>query len=173
MRARSMNGREWCTAVLLAALGTLTMFGDVLHWRAAKAAGLATGASPAPKVFTAQDGFETYANRFYLDWTDASGAVHSIELTPDVYAGLAGPYNRRNVYGAVVSYAPVLDANPALRPMFRTVLERSFCRERPVTLEFGVPREAAAHGPVRLRLEPRGRHTQAGFVLVHEVHCDA
>lgn len=168
-----MDAREWFTAAALTALGTLTMAGDVLHMPALKAVGLATAASPAPKVFTAQDGFETYANRFYLEWFDVGGRERRVELTPEVYAGLAGPYKRRNVYGAVVSYAPVLDRNPSLRPMFRMVLVRSFCREQPVTAELGIPLDAARHGPVRIRLEPRGRYPQPGFALEHEVRCDA
>jgi len=32
--------------------------------------------------------------------------------------GIGGPFNRRNVYGAVFAYAPVLEANPLTRPMF-------------------------------------------------------
>lgn len=167
-----MTLRERLIAAALIALGCATMVGDILGLRALKAFGLATAASPAPKVFTAQDGFETYANRFYLEWYDGAGALQRTELTPAIYAGLPGPYNRRNVYGAVVSYAPVLDANPVARPMFRSVIERSFCREHPVTEPLGVPREAASHGPVRIRLEPRGRHEQSGFKLEHEVRCD-
>lgn len=167
-----MTTRERTIAAFLISLGCLTMAGDLLKLGQLKALGLATAASPAPKVFTAQDGFETYANRFFIEYRDAGGAVREIELTPSVYANLAGPYNRRNVYGAVVSYAPVLDANPVARPMFRSVLQRSFCRADPVTVELGVPRGAAANGPVRIKLVPRGRHAQPGFVLEHEVRCD-
>jgi hypothetical protein len=167
-----MTAREWFVAAILLTIGCATMAGDILGIRPLKAFGLATAASPAPKVFTAQDGFETYANRFYLDWHDASGAQQTLELTPAIYAGLAGPYNRRNVYGAVFSYAPVLDANPITRPMFRRVLQRSFCGERPVTSELSLPPEAARHGPVQIRLEPRGTHDQSGFVLLHQVSCD-
>jgi hypothetical protein len=168
-----METRERITAGLLIALGCLTMLGDVLGLGPVKALGLATAASPAPKVFTAQDGFETYANRFFIDWTGADGAQHSLEITPAVYAGVAGPYNRRNVYGAVVSYGPVLDASPIGRPMFRSVLERAFCRSDPLTAELGIPTDASRHGPVRIRLEPRGSHAQPGYKLVHEVRCDA
>lgn len=167
-----MTLRERVVAAALIALGCATMVGDVLGIPSLKALGLASAASPAPKVFTAQGGFETYANRFYLEWHDGAGVLQRTELTPAIYAGLAGPYNRRNVYGAIFSYAPVLDANPATRPMFRSMLERSFCREQPVTAELGLPRDAAGHGPVRIRLEPRGSHEQLGFTLVHEVRCD-
>src|SRR5882672_3820600 len=113
-----MTRRGFLTLLPLIGIGCMQMVGDVFHLPVVKAFGAATGASPAPKVFTAQDGFETYANRFFLEWRDAAGATQSLELTPQVYSGIGGPYNRRNVYGAVFSYAPVLEANPATRPMF-------------------------------------------------------
>lgn len=167
-----MTRREIAVGSLLIALGCATMVGDVFGLGALRAFGLATAASPAPKVFTAQDGFETYANRFYLIWYDAAGTEQRTELTPAVYAALKGPYNRRNVYGAVVSYAPVLDANPVVRPMFRSALVRSFCRANPVTVELGLPGDAARNGPVSIRLEPRGKQNQQGFQLIHEIRCD-
>lgn len=166
-----MSRRDLFVAVFLIAVGCMQMIGDVLRMPVVKAIGAATGSSPAPKVFTAQDGFETYANRFYLEWQDASGAKKSLELTPEVYASLTGPYNRRNVYGAVFSYAPVLDANPLTRPMFRTVLERAFCGSRPAVEEIGIPSDAARLGPVRIRLEPRRAQRKHDFALVHEVRC--
>lgn len=167
-----MTGRDWLVAGLLICVGCLQMAGDLLDLRVLKAFGAATSASPAPKVFTAQSGFETYANRFFLEWQDSAGAGRSLELTPETYSGLAGPYNRRNVYGAVMSYAPVLATNPATRPMFRAVLSRSFCRPRPVTAELGVPLDAGRHGPVRIRLAPRRTPDAHPFTLVHEVRCN-
>ncbi|HSA90206.1 MAG TPA: hypothetical protein VLF42_09940 [Burkholderiales bacterium] len=166
-----MSRRDTLVAACLIALGCLQMAGDVLRLPAVKAIGAATSASPAPKVFTAQDGFETYANRFFLEWRDAGGAQKTLELTPEVYAALRGPYNRRNIFGAVFSYAPVLDANPLTQPMFRAVLERSFCGGRPAVAEIGVPPDAAKHGPVRIRLEPRRAPGKHDFALTHEVRC--
>lgn len=167
-----MTRRELAVAALLIGVGCAQMAGDVLRIPLLKALGAATGSSPAPKVFTAQDGFETYANRFYLEWQDATGVKQMLELTPQAYSGMRGPYNRRNVYGAVFSYAPVLDANPLTRPMFRAVLKQSFCGARPVISEIGVPADAARHGPLRIRLEPRRPSDSQRFELTHEVRCD-
>lgn len=167
-----MKSREVAIAGLLIGIGCAQMAGDVFGIQALKAFGAATGASPAPKVFTAQNGFETYANRFYLEWWDATGAKQALELTPEAYSSMRGPYNRRNVYGAVFSYAPVLDANPLTRPMFRTVLQRSFCGAQSVVAEVGVPPEAARHGMLRIRLEPRRPDYSQPFALTHEVRCD-
>jgi len=167
-----MTRRELMTAVVLVGIGCAQMVGDVLHIPALKAFGAATGASPAPKVFTAQDGFETYANRFFLEWQDAAGGRQELELTPGVYSSIKGPYNRRNVYGAVISYAPVLDANPLTRPMFRAVLQRTFCGTPSVLTEVGVPPDAAGRGPLRIRIAPRRPSESPRFALVHEVRCN-
>lgn len=167
-----MTRREWTVAAVLIGVGCAQMLGDVLRIPILKGLGAATGASPAPKVFTAQDGFETYANRFFLEWQDAAGSQYALELTPEVYARFRGPYNRRNVYGAVFSYAPVLDANPLTRPMFRSVLSRSFCGVSSVLTEIGVPADAGRHAALRIRLEPRRPTESHRFALVHEVVCN-
>ena len=167
-----MNWRDCAIAAGLIGLGCSQMLGDVLSVPALKGFGAATTASPAPKVFTAQDGFETYANRFFLEWRDDAGGSRALELTPENYAGVRGPYNRRNVYGAVFSYAPVLDANPLTRPMFRAVLMNSFCGTPPIFTEVGVPSNAARHGALRIRLEPRRPSEAQRFTLTHEVRCD-
>lgn len=167
-----MTRRDFALAAALITVGCLQMVGDVLRIPLMKAIGAATSASPAPKVFTAQDGFETYANRFFLEWRDAGGEQKSLELTPEVYASLTGPYNRRNVFGAVFSYAPVLDANPLTRPMFRAVLARAFCGKNPPVAEIGLPADAARRGPLRIRLEPRRTAGKHDFALTHEVRCD-
>jgi hypothetical protein len=166
-----MTRRELLIATLLIAVGCAQMAGDVLGIPILKALGAATGASPAPRVFTAQDGFETYANRFFLDWEDAAGVRQVLEITPQVYSGVRGPYNRRNAYGAVFSYAPVLYSNPRTRSMFRTVLERSFCGTPSILEEIGIPVDVARKKPLRVRLEPRRAGETQRFALIHEVNC--
>jgi hypothetical protein len=163
--------REVLTASVLIGIGCAQIVGDVLRIPVLKAVAAATGASPAPKVFTAQDGFETYANRFFLEWQDAAGGTQALELTPQVYASMKGPYNRRNVYGAIFSYAPVLEANPLTRPMFRAVMQRAFCGTPSVLTEVGIPLDAARWGWLRIRLTPRRAYESQRFALVHEVRC--
>jgi hypothetical protein len=109
-------------AAALVAVGTLQMIGDVAQVPVIRTAGAITHASPAPKVFTAQSGFETFSSRFYIDWTDTHGIAHTLELTPREYRKVQGPYNRRNAYGAALSYAPVLVANPRTRAMHQSVI---------------------------------------------------
>ena len=140
-------------APLLLILGLLQMTGDVFGIAVLKGIGAATVASPAPKVFSAVSGLETYSSRFFLEWTDRGGRAHTLAMTPDVYSQLAGPYNRRNVYGAALAYGPVLSTNPRTQPMFQSVLIYAVCGKAPVLNELGIdPGDVV--GQVRVRLEP-------------------
>lgn len=54
------------------------------------------------------DGFETFAADFSLILKSNNGSETVVPVTPEFYQNLKGPYNRRNVYGAALSYAPRL-----------------------------------------------------------------
>jgi hypothetical protein len=140
-------------AIILLIVGFLQMTGDVLGLSALRGIGAATVTSPAPKVFSAARGLETYSSRFFLEWTDRQGQAHSVALTPEIYSRLAGPYNRRNVYGAALAYGPVLSTDPRTQSMFQAVIRYAFCGEAPVLNELGInPIDVAGH--VHVRLEP-------------------
>jgi hypothetical protein len=138
----------------LVLLGLLQMIGDVVGVPALKGIGAATGASPAPKVFSAVQGLETYSTRFILEWTDTAGAPQTLELTPEVYARLRGPYNRRNAYGAVLAYGPLLASQPRTAPMFRQATSFAACGNAPLLRELGLD-PARITGPVAVRLVPK------------------
>ena len=164
----------WIAPAFLIAVGCLQMVGDLTDLRAVKAIGAATGSSPAPKVFTAHKGFETYSSQFFVRWTDkASGEQQALRLTPAVYRGVAGPYNRRNVYGAVLAYAPVLPSEPATRAMHDSAIAYAMCGESSLLAEIGIDRATIA-GPVTIELKPRQQLPAGhGWKLVYEVACDA
>ncbi|HXV47625.1 MAG TPA: hypothetical protein VEB61_02405 [Candidatus Binatia bacterium] len=138
----------------LVIIGLTQMVGDLARLPTIKAIAAATGASPAPKVFSAVKGLETYSTRYFLEWIDESSAAHSLELTPAVYARLRGPYNRRNVYGAVLAYGPVLITDPSAKPMFDAVSRYALCGEAPLLRELGIEPNRV-RGQLRIRLEPR------------------
>jgi hypothetical protein len=152
--------KPYLHAALLVALGCLQMIGDLSGQLGIKTIGSAIHASPAPKVFTAQNGFETYSSKFYIDWQDREGTWHALELTPQVYRGLQGPYNRRNAYGAAISYAPVLASNPHTKPMVDQVAQYGFCGNAPLLSELGVPRDRVVY-PLRVRLESRDERSRS------------
>ena len=141
-----MKARVAAVAIVL--LGTLQMTGDLLRIPVLKGVGAASGASPAPKVFSAVRGLETYSTRFFLEWDGTS-----VPLTPELYARLRGPYNRRNAYGAVVAYGPLLASAPTTRPLFEAVARHALCGDAPLLRELGIDPTTLV-GPPRVRLEP-------------------
>ena len=84
----------------LLALGLTQMAADLLGLAPVKGIAAATLASPAPKVFSAVRGLETFSTRFFVAWPGTDGSHHFHEITPERYARLRGPYSRRSVYGA-------------------------------------------------------------------------
>lgn len=157
-------------ALALAALGLAQMAGDLLRVDALKGIAAATGASPAPKVFSAVRGLETYSTRFSLEWTDRNGEQQVLELTPEVYARLRGPYNRRNVFGAVLAYGPILATDPRTRAMYDSVARYALCGDAPILRELGVDPKTVAGG-VSVRLRPREGSATGDLPLLLEPRC--
>ncbi len=162
---------RWAAGALVL-LGLLQMTGDLLErfvlpraGRALKGIGAATAASPAPKVFSAVRGLETYSTRFLLEWTDAGGTQHHLPLTPELYGRVRGPYNRRNVYGAALAYGPVLPAE--LRD---PVMRYALTGDAPLLRELGID-PAAVRGPVRVRYEPLPGTDLGDLPRVLEARC--
>lgn len=155
------------SAIFLLVLGLLQMAGDVLSLEWLKGIGAATCASPAPKVFSSVRGLETFSTRCFIEWRDADGKEGSLEITPEVYSRIGGPYNRRNVYGAALSYGPVLPEG--LRdPVMRFAL----CGEAPLLRELGVdPASISPRVGVRVRFEPRPGSSADGLPMVVEAPC--
>ncbi len=147
-------------AYLLLVIGLLGMTGNLFDLKILKGLGLASAAAPAPKVFCSADGLETFSSRFLVEYLAADGTLNNLELTPRTR--MRGPYNRRNVYGAVLAYGPVLPAN--LRD---PVLEYALGPKGTLRDELGLPADAeilaitvdakVAPAHLNLRLEPDTR----------------
>ena len=145
------------------------MAGDLLHMPTLKAIAAATAASPAPRVFSTVKGLETFSTRFFIEWSDTTG-MHSLEISPERYAHLRGPYNRRNVYGAVLAYGPVLESDASTRPMFNAVSGYALCGEAPLLHELGIPSEAA-NGSLRIRLQTPAISPPPDLPLILQPSC--
>ena len=129
------------------------MVGDGLHSLPLKAIAAATAASPAPRVFTSVGGMEPFSTRFVLEWEDAQGVQLDFPVTPEAYGHLTGPYNRRNVYGAVMAAGPILATDARMAPLFVSVASYALCDKAPLLRELGLdPHEMRL---LRLRYEPR------------------
>ncbi len=157
-------------AVMLLVVGLMQMTGDLLNVPALKGLGAATLASPAPKVFTSVRGLEAYSTRFYLEWTANNEVAHSIQITPEIYQRVAGPYNRRNIYGAVLAGGPLLVTDERLLPMFQAVTNYALCGDAPLLRELGIE-VRSVKGKVRIRYEPLPGTTMHNLPRVLEAQC--
>ena len=135
------------------ALGSCAMVGDLLRIPELKGIGVASVAAPLPKVFSSVDGWETFAAEFVLLLGPADGNAEEVVLDPRLAKRLRGPYNRRNVYGAALSYAPRLP---------QTIWEPVFCHgfgpSGTLRGELGLPPEVPIR--VRLRSKTSGREEE-------------
>jgi hypothetical protein len=125
-------------ALALVLLGTAQMAGDLLGLRPLAGIAAATAASPAPQVFSAVRGLETFSSGFALDISSDAGLGIRTELTPELNARLRGPYNRRNVYGAALAYGPVLASDPRTRALFDAISHNALCGRAPLLRELGL-----------------------------------
>ena len=148
------RGLRWRNAValILGIIGCTQMVGYITGNVVLRGFGAATTASPLPKVFSDVDGLETFASEFTLRYRDTAGTVRELPITPELYGRLGGPYNRRNVYGAALSYAPRLPVG-----LWESVYCYGFAPDGPLRQELGLGREATDIR-VTIRTRTRGRH---------------
>ena len=151
-------------------LGTAQMAGDVLHLPALKGIAAATAASPAPKVFSQARGLETFSSAFELIVEDGGGQRRSIAITAEENARLRGPYNRRNVFGAVLAYGPVLAADPRTRPMLDAIARRTLCDSAPLIREAAIELRPGER-VVAVRVVPREGAPPLDFPLEWAPGC--
>lgn len=128
------------------------MAGYIANVPALRGLGAATVIAPFPKVFSDVDGFETFAADFVLQGMDGAGVAFSREITPEFYSQLKGPYNRRNVYGAALSYAPRLP-----EPLWQAVWCYGLGGSGPLRTEFALP-PGARDLTIKIKTRTRGRN---------------
>jgi hypothetical protein len=138
-------------AVILGLLGSVQMVGYISGSRVLRGVGAATAFSPLPKVFSDVDGLETFASEFTLRYRNADGILTETPITPMLYGRIGGPYNRRNVYGAALSYAPRLPTR-----LWEPVYCYGLASEGPLRRELGLDR--ATEISVTIRSRTRGRN---------------
>jgi hypothetical protein len=138
-------------AILIGIIGMFNLVGYLTGSKILKGIGAASVISPLPKVFSDVNGLETFASTFMMEIETKSGQKIEKEITPELYVKLGGPYNRRNVYGAALSYAPRLpDA------LWQSVYCYGMREGGPLRREFNLP-EDTARVRVLIRTKTRGR----------------
>ena len=145
-RERERVRRHEAAAILVLLLGSTQLLGYLGGAPALRGLGAISGAAPLPKVFSAHRGVETFAWRMTLCYRQGAREVRA-PLPPAGGAGLVGPYNRRNVYGAVLSYGPLIPAE-----LRRAVAAEALQPGGSLRAELGVPPDAD-----RLRVELASR----------------
>lgn len=157
-----VNARD-AGALALLVVGLAAMVGDATGFVPLEGLALATMASPLPKVFSAVEGYETFAARFTVVAERPDGSRTAVELTPEVARGLRGPYNRRNVYGAALAYGPKLP-----RPVWQAVFCHGLEPGGPLREEIGLPADATG---VSVEIESTTRGSDDRWTL--EAECSA
>lgn len=158
-------------AVALLSLGLIHMLAALVGVDKLQGLAAATVASPAPKVFSVAGGLETYSTEFFLEWDTPAGTKESLALTAEIYPRLKGPYNRRNVYGAILAFGPVLYADERARPMFESAATYALCADAPILDELGVD-QASVAGALRIRYMPRPGVDISPLPTLIEIPCD-
>ncbi|MBL4846224.1 MAG: hypothetical protein JKY65_11905 [Planctomycetes bacterium] len=143
------------------ALGLLSFLGQLTGVPVLKGVGAASGVAPLPKVFSAHKGVETFAWDLTLVY-DRDGLEERVPMTPERCASFSGPYNRRNVYGALLSYGPLLPDE-----LRRAVAREAFSPQGRLRRELDVPADAEN---LRVELRSKTPGSPRSWVLT-ELEC--
>jgi len=136
--------------------GLTQIVGDLIGSRTLRGIGAISVAAPFPKVFCDINGVEGFASEFTLLVPTPSGQTAETPLTPELYQRLAGPYNRRNVFGAALAGAPILP-----RPLWEAVFCHGLGTNGPLRREFNLPPD----GPVQLRIRTKTQGRNDVWIL--------
>lgn len=132
-----MSKIEKFFSVLIILIGSLSMIGTLTSMDPIKGIGFMTTASPLPLVFSKFRGVENFSSDYYMDVRFKDGETISMKLTPEIYERAGGPYNRRNPYGAVLAYGPML-TKPNEIILRDKVMQYSACGQGTFMREIGI-----------------------------------
>lgn len=124
--------------MILICLGLIGPVGFALNIKALRGLGTAWMISPLPIVFSEINHFEAFSSEFQLIVKHTDGTTEQMPITPKEGSLISGPYNRRNIYGAVIGYAPLLKLETV-----QSVLHYSFCTNSELKSEFQITKSVA------------------------------
>lgn len=136
-------------AIVILILGMTQFLGGWFNIKVLKGFGASLAMAPYTKVFSDVNGLETFASTFEIH-TKKGEYWSSITITPEVYGKLKGSYNRRNVYGAGLSYGPKLPEELRRQIFSYSLHAPAFLKE-----EIGIPDGAAQ--VVVIKTKTKGR----------------
>ena len=145
-------------------VGILSTCGLIFNSPVLKGIGTISTASPLPFVFSAFNGVETFSKSMNIDITMTNGTHVIIPIDHKLYWGLKGPYNRRNVIGAVFSHGPFFD-KPEMIKIRDQVFNWGFCQGHLVH-EFGINAEID-HAVINVRSKTKGNEEKLWQVVIN------
>lgn len=151
--------------IALIALGSFNIVGFITEQPWLRGVAIASMASPLPFVFSQFRGYETFAANFTVVARYDDGREQIVPITPALYSKLGGSYNRRNTYGAVVSYGPRMTSQ-AEQDLTHHVLSYGFCNSGPLAQLLDDPALAQA------KLIVQSRTLGSDEVWQKVVECD-
>lgn len=107
--------------------GTMNSIAFIVHYDGFKDMGFVSVSSPLPLVFSAYNGHETYSTEFNISVSYKNDTNVTVHMDGNLYNKIKGPYNRRNIYGAVFSHGPFFN-NDKLIEMRQSVLNYAICK---------------------------------------------
>ena len=123
-------------ATIICVFACSAMIGDLAGSKALKGLGAMSGIAPCPKVFCQIKGWESFTCDYVLHAESPEG-IEEVCLSPENYSKLHGPYNRRNAYGAALSFAPILPTN-----LWQSVFDYGLGPNVPLRSELGISPQA-------------------------------
>lgn len=151
---------------LLVLIGSLNIIGTITDSRIIKGIGLASVASPLPLVFSTFRETETFVADFRLRLKKSGNIIFDTEITPELYQKLQGPYSRRNIYGAIFAYGPML-TKPLEKVLVESVIKQGFCPEKALAKEFELPKNFD-EVEIKVRTKTRGKEQVHVFGVLCE-----
>lgn len=151
--------RRW-PMIALVVVGSLQIVGWISGIKPLAALGFMTNAAPLPLVFSDFRGIEPFSSRYRIRFVRVDGTERVVDVTPDAYARLEGPYNFRNVFGAVFAFGPKLET-PEETAMWESVMRWAFFNPGLVASTLG---ESTPLARVDVVQESRARGIPGTFV---------
>jgi hypothetical protein len=143
--------KSYIPVVVVLLIGGLQTFGFIFEFDGLRKAAQLTAASPLPLVFSHYRGLETFSPRFSIKIEPPHAEARVIQITPERYAALDGPYNRRNMYGAAFAFGSVMKY-PEEEALVTQILRYGFCNEGPLAQLIS----ATPHDVLTVQILPKG-----------------
>lgn len=123
---------------ILVIWGSINSVAYLCHEDRFSGIGFAFASSPLPLVFTSYRNVETFSTMYEMDYmTIYNDTVNTKQMDSKLYSMLDGPYNRRNVYGAMFSHGLLFDNNNLIK-MRDEILYYGVCNPGLLIKEFGI-----------------------------------